>query len=449
MASKQGYSITTRRLRLCCRHPEWLKQTEEFYNQIVQFYYNLLLENPGLWELGSQKALRELEVLSIPGRDKRPVAFPLPWEKVPLYFRRAAANAGIAAAKSYLARREAFPGRRAQAFHSSAVFYKGMYRGFTSTEITLRVWDGDCWKWMRCRLYGKEFPDDAQLLSPSVVFEEKFIMLHVPVKEFGSDTATVKQRMVENRNLCSLQFTNTDVFAVGSVLDAQGQELAVKFWGGGKEYSHRCREILEKIEKSERSLGYEQCGSSSKRERLSQPDKPNQGRYLDQDDKPEQGGHLDQHEKPNQSADLNQSDRPNQKYWMHLKHLADFYAHQVSAEIVRFCQEQKVGVIVLPKFNENYTRYVMKSTGNWGPLHLSTRIRQYVAYKAWKVGIITIEVHAAGISSICAVCGKPVTSIDKKANEFICADGHRGNRYLNSARNLGRKCLIQFGKHVG
>ena len=419
MAGNQGYSIITRRLRLCCRHPEWLKLTEEFYNQIVQFYYDLLLENPALWELGSQKVLRELEVLSIPGRDKRPVATPLPWEKVPLYFRRAAANAGIAAAKSHLARREAFPGRRAQAFHSSAVFYKGMYRGFTSTEITLKVWDGGGWQWIRCRLYGKEFPDDAQLLSPSVVFEEKFIMLHVPVKEFGSDTATVKQRMVENRNLCSLQFTNGDAFAVGSVLDAQGKELAVKFWDGGKEYSHRCRELLEKIEKSERSLGYGQSGSSSKRERLSQPNK------------------------------LNQPDRPNQKYWMHLKHLADFYAHQVSAEIVRFCQEQRAGVIVLPKFNENYTRYVMNSTGNWGPLHLSTRIRQYVAYKAWKVGIITIEVHAAGISSICAVCGKPVTSIDKKANEFFCEDGHRGNRYLNSARNLGRKCLIQFGKHVG
>ncbi|MDC7290285.1 zinc ribbon domain-containing protein [Blautia schinkii] len=413
MASNQGYSITTRRLKLCCRHPEWLKLTEEFYNQIVQFYYDLLLENPAFWELSSQKVLRELEVLSIPGRDKQPVMAPLPWEKVPLYFRRAAANAGIAAAKSYLARREEFPGRRAQAFHSSTVYYKGMYRGFTSTEITLKVWDGSCWQWMRCRLYGKEFPDDAQLMSPSVVFEHKFIMLHVPIKEFGGDTATVKQRMEQNRNLCSVQFTNSNAFAVGSILNAQGDEQAVKFWNGGKEYSHHCCEILEKIGKSERSLGKEQSGNSEELEYLSQFDKPNQ------------------------------------KYWMHLKHLADFYAHQVSAQIVRFCQEQKAGIIVFPKYNDNYKKYVMKSTGNWSPLHLSTRIRQYTTYKAWKAGIITIEVHAVGISSVCAVCGKPVSFTDKKTNEFFCEDGHRGNRYLNSARNLGRKCLIQFGKHVG
>ena len=419
MASNQGYSITTRRLRLCCRHPEWLRLTEGFYNEIVQFYYELLLENPGLWELGSQKVLRELEVLSIPGRDKQPVMAPLPWDKVPLYFRRAAANAGIAAAKSYLARREDFPGRRTQVFHSSAVYYKGMYRSFSSTEITLKVWDGNSWQWMRCRLYGKEFPDNAQLMSPSVVFEGKFVMLHVPVKEFGGDTATVKQRMEENRNLCSIQFTNSNAFAVGCVLDTQGQELAVKFWDGGKEYSHHCRELLEKIEKSEKSLGIERslgCKQSGD---------------------------------SNTTGHLKQSDHPNQKYWMHLKHLADFYAHRVSAEIVRFCQEQKAGIIVFPKYNDNYTKYVMRSTGNWSPLHLSTRIRQYTTYKAWKAGIIAIEVHAVGISSVCAVCGKTVIDTDKKANEFFCEDGHRGNRYLNSARNLGRKCLIQFGKHVG
>lgn len=443
MGSNQGYSITTRRLRLCCRHPEWLKLTEQFYNQIVQFYYDLLLEYPALWELGSQKTLRELEVLSIPGRDKKPVQEPLPWEKVPLYFRRAAANAGIAAARSYLGRSGNHPGRRAREFHSAAVYYKGMYRDFSSTEITLRVWDGSVWQWMRCRLYGKDFPQEAQLMSPSVVFEEKYIMLHVPVKEFGGDTATVRQRMEEGRNLCSVQFTNSNAFAVGSVFDIQGQELAVKFWGGGREYSHRCREILEKIEKSEKSLGITEPGGLGLCEGTGQPGSQERLRSPKQSSNPGESGSQVQRGQPGQSIHYNQ------KYWLHLKHLADFYAHQVSAEIVRFCLEQKAGMIVFPKYNDNYTKYVMKSTGNWSPLHLSTRIRQYTAYKAWKAGIITIEVHAVGISSVCAICGEPVVDTDKKTNEFFCADGHRGNRYLNSARNLGRKCLLQFGKLVG
>ena len=50
------------------------------------------------------EALRTLEKLTIPGRDRQPVQYPLPWQKVPLYFRRAAINSAIAAASSYLSR---------------------------------------------------------------------------------------------------------------------------------------------------------------------------------------------------------------------------------------------------------------------------------------------------------------------------------------------------------
>lgn len=101
---KSGYSITTWRLHLWCRHPEWLRTTQEFYNRIAEFYYNLLLDHTDLWEMGSQQTLRELEIMSIPGRGGRIPSDPLPWQKVPLYFRRAAANEGIASAKSYLSR---------------------------------------------------------------------------------------------------------------------------------------------------------------------------------------------------------------------------------------------------------------------------------------------------------------------------------------------------------
>lgn len=83
---KSGYSITTWRLHLWCRHPEWLRTTQEFYNRIAEFYYNLLLDHTDLWELGSQQTLRELEIMSIPGRGGRIPSDPLPWQKVPLYF---------------------------------------------------------------------------------------------------------------------------------------------------------------------------------------------------------------------------------------------------------------------------------------------------------------------------------------------------------------------------
>ena len=251
---------------------------------------------------------------------------------------------------------------------------------------------------MHCRLSGREFPENAALMSPSVVFEYKYDMLHVPVKKESGNTATIKQRMKEDCNILSIQFTNSDAFAVGSVLNCQGQEQAVKFWGGGREYSHHCRRILEKIRKSQ------------------------------------------------QATAGNQKGKADQKYWMHLKHLSEHYGHQVSSQIIGFALEQQASVIVLPRYDQKYSRNVMKGAGNWKPLHLSTRIRQYLGYKAWEKGILVIEVHASGISTTCAKCGGKLLTTDSRTGICCCENGHQGNRYLNAARNLGRKCLIQFGK---
>ena len=400
MPSNTGYSITTRRLRLCCGHPEWLRKTQDFYNEIESFYYDLLLAHEELGELGSQKTLRALEVLTIMGRDKQVPQNPLPWEKVPLYFRRAAINSAIAAAKSHISRQKSIPGRKAEKLHSAVTYYKGMYRDFSHKEITLKVWTGEQWKWMRCRLYGREFPAEAELMSPSVTFEKKYLMLHVPVKEFTADTATVKQRIQEGRKICAIQFTNGDVFAVGTVCDGTGKETDVKFWGGGKEYTHRCDQIRKKIEKARKSLGGEK-----------QPGE-------------------------------------NRKYWMHLKHLSEHYAHEISSQIIGFCLEKQVSLIVLPKYKKEYTDYVLIGSGNWSTMHLSSGIRSNLPYKAWKNGILVIETYAKGISETCSVCGAPVKTANRKTDEYTCENGHRGSRSLNSARNLSHKCILQFGKQV-
>lgn len=393
----KGYSITTRRFRLRCGHPEWLMRTQELYNQIEKFYYDLLISHEGLRGKNSQETLRSLESLSLPGKDRRKPEVPFPWEGVPPYFRRAAANGGIAAAKSFLARTGSGAGvLPAFDLRSPVVYYSRMYREFTSEKITLKVWDGAIWRWMGCRLNGKEFPEHGQPMSPSVVFDGCFIMLHVPVKEPVTDISSVKERMGNGGNICGLQFTNGDAFAVASVCDGDGKETAVRFFNGGLEYSHHCRKVLQRIEKSENSLG----------------------------DSPEGA--------------------VNRKYWIHLKHLSDHYAHQVSREIIRFCEEQQVSVIALPKYKEEYTWKVMKGSGNWGPLHLSTRIRGYLRYKAWKAGIIVIETYAKGTSSFCARCGQPVAENDGDGKEYICRMGHRGNWYLNTARNLAVKCRRQF-----
>lgn len=437
MEGKNYYSLTTKCFTLRCHHPEWLISTQQFYNQILLFYYNLFLdcsekkeskevdeggrnrkedneipekngENPsgnrkdwrdsgkGLADMNTQQLLRELERRTIVGRDKEPVPNPLPWDRVPLYFRRAAANAGIAAGRSYLSREE--QQQRAECFHESVTFYKGTYRDFDQAQITLKVWTGEAWVWLRCRLSGNEFSDECLmengvLLSPCVVVKPKGIYLHVPVRERVKNGSNAKKRMAEGSKICSVQFTNGDSIAVCVVLNSDNSQASACFLKGGSQYSHSCNRILDKLEKSR--------GSTMGQKK--------------------------------QNA--------NQKYWLKLKNLSISYAHQVSRQIVDFAGQESCEIIVLPKYDEQYKSIVMKTVGNWSALRLSSRIRTQISYKAWQRGILVLEVNTRNTSSKCSACGAPVK---KDGREYICTNGHRGSRYVNTAVNLGKKCRDSF-----
>lgn len=412
MDQKSFYSITTRRFTIRCNHVEWLRNTQELYNQVLLFYYQLILDleerAPGsLSSLSAQKRLRELEVLTIVGKDKKPVPYPIPWEKVPLYFRRAAINGAGAAAKGYLGRLKGeWSEQRTESFQNGVTYYKGMYRELTEKSVSLKSWTGAEWKWMHCRLSGNYIPGKAEALSPMVVSEQGGYALLVPVKEAVADGRKAKERIKSGTRLCCVQFANEDAFAVGVVIDAEGRQKAVRFFKGGREYAHRCREILDKIDRSERALG------------VAQPEP--------------YGDHMD-------------GEKHNNRYWIKLKNLNHHYSHCVSRQMIEFAGEQNAGIIVLPKYGEKFTKYVMLRAGNWSPLHLSTKIREQLGYKAWKAGIVVLEVIPNDTSSHCAICG---AAVKKSGSSYECINGHRGSRHLNTARNLGKKCLRSFGKEI-
>ena len=390
------YAVTTKKFVLRCNHRDWLEKTEVLYNEVLQFYYQLYLEQRSQLNGNSQQIMRSLELLTIVGRDKQAVPYPLPWEKVPLYFRRAAINAATAAGKSYLSRDK--QSRQTESFMAAVTFYKGMYKELHGNSVELKVWDGERWRWLHCRLSGNTLDNQVECLSPSVFLKKKQAEFHVPVREEVLDGRKAKERIAAGEKIAAVQFTNRDRLAVVCVLDHEGEQKAVRFVKGGAEYAHLCRKVLGALGRSQRSTGNETGGKS------------------------------------------------NQRYWMKLKYLNEYYSHKFSREIVDYCLEQQVSVVVLPLYSEEYSKYVMKASGNWSALHLSGQIREKLKYKAWKAGVVVLETDAAGISSKCTVCGK---KIRKKGAEFVCPDGHEGNRYLNSAVNLGRKCLISFGKQVG
>ena len=273
-----------------------------------------------------------------------------------------------------------------------------MYSDLTDKSICLKLWNGEKWIWTDCNLKGRPFPQDGQLMSPTLVKEGRRYLLNIPVKQENSDARTAKERMAEGTNLCSVRFTNTDTFAVCCILDEQGNQLAVHNCRGGDAYRHRCKLLETRIQKS----------------------------------------------RPNTVGD--NSPQPNRKYYMHLKNLSEYYAHQVSREIVEYCKAHEVGIIAFPKYAESYEKHVKKASGNYSALHLSTRIREYLTYKAWQSGILVIDINAKGLHENCAVCGANIVSVDKKTQECTCEAGHKTNRYLNIARNTAKRCLAQFQK---
>lgn len=395
MQDNAYYSITTKRFVLRTRHSDWLEETQMLYNQVLLFYYNLFLDREEIQGQSAKQASRALEVLTIVGRDKQPVQHPLPWIKVPLYFRRAAINAAISAGKSYLTREG--QGSRTEQFRMSVTFYKGMYNDFDENKISLKVWTGDRWEWICCKLHGNHFPEGVKRLSPSVVIQEQEMFLSVPIKQSVLDGRKAKERMLANTNLCCVQFTNEDAVAVCVILDGVGNQKSVHFLKGGRQYVHGCRQILDRIEKSQKSLG-------------------------------------DQKE-----------NQPNKKYWIKLKNRSDFFSNNISRQIINISCSEDAGVIILPKYEENYQKIVMTKVGNWSPLYLSYKIRKQLSYKSWNQGILVLEVDAHDTGNKCAKCG---AVIKKKKHDYYCPNGHQGNRYMNGAINMGRKCIKSFRKHA-
>lgn len=398
MKKNTYYSVTVKKFSILFRHTDWFLKTQELYNDILKFYYDLYLDIFPETQPGSLETMRSLEKLTVAGRDGELVPYPLPWEKIPLYFRRAAINTAVSAARSYLSREE--QRERTKIFTESVTFYKGMYKNFDENEISLKIWDGDSWRWIRCRLRGNRLPETGMMMSPALVLrrspEDGRILraeLHIPCKTPVADGRNVKERMASGEKVCSVVFTNKDASLVCCILDSRGNMEDCLFLKGGAEYSHRCRRITEKLEKSQKSSG---------------------------------GG---------------DNPRSNGKYWEKLKNLNEHYAHQFSRQVIRYCGENNAKIMVLPEYEQNHRKIIMFSAGSFTPIYLSTSVRKKLKYKAWQAGIVVLEIQQHKTSSVCSVCGGKVRI---RGSEFFCENGHQGNRYLNSARNLGRKCQQGF-----
>ena len=418
MEGKQGYSITTYRFRLYRKHPEWFACTKELYCKAADFYLALILgrELSGLSDYELQRAV---EVLS-QGEKKKGIApeCPMPYGKLPLYFRRAALREAAAAARSYAARAEKEDGQDVcmpKHLDTSPVYYKGMYRNIdlSGHKIELKLFTGTEWKWDTWHFTtdGREIAEDAELLSPTIKIEGKQIFLHFPVKQPVDDVRAVRERAGERYLAVSLQLG--EVFAAcvaerpgagekGETEEEEPSERRIRMIRGGKEFSHRRRLLENKLK---------QALEDGKKAGLAQ---------------------------------TAETERIRRK----LKYIIKEEAHRVSREIVNFAEEEKCRVIAVPDYQGspelNRKPYLPSSDYDW----IGRRIIEYTAYKSFQKGIVLCRIPVRGISESCSRCGAKIRRYNEghKPGEgylggrlYICPNGHRGNTAVNTAENVGKR----------
>ena len=467
-----GYAITTYKIQLNYKHLDWFRQTQSLFDAVLAFYYELLEKQPEALSLSNQNLLRHLELQTIKQRDGTPPESPLPFEKIPLYFRRAAINAAISMYRSYMGKLKAwqesqekqikngklkmensatesqsdselnqigkadlhqnlppftfnFPPESAKKgrpsppkhLHMAMLYYKGMYKDFADGSILLKLYTGKAWAWVKHRTTGRPFPKNAELMSPTIVIKKKKVMLHIPVKEIVEDSRTAKERVKQNEKFVAVALTGSDNLAVCTTIEADGRATAPYFIKGGKELAHR-RKLL---------LGYTKRGIA---------------------------GNDMTHTVGNAALSVPQEHRPNAKYYEKITRVTDHYAHEVSRKIVDYAIKQGAKLIVLPELKESFYQAKKPYLGKTPYDFIGRRIARYVQYKAWQQGLVAMTSKPYYASTRCYHCDAPIAKHNTEyqnpspnfygGKNFICKEGHRGSTALNSARNLGKGFYNKF-----
>ena len=466
-----GYAITTYKIQLNYKHLDWFKQTQCLFDAVLAFYYELLEKQPKALSLSNQNLLRHLELQTIKQRDGTPPETPLPFEKIPLYFRRAAINAAISMYRSYVGKLKAWqesqekqmeneelriensrtesqsdsdinqsgdadlyqhsplsilnsplkkgrPSRPCR-LHMSMLYYKGMYKDFADGHVLLKLYTGKTWAWVKHRYTGRPFPENAELMSPTIVIKKKKVMLHIPVKEIVEDSRTAKERVQQNEKFVAVALTGSDSLAVCTTIEADGRATAPYYIKVGKELAHR-RKLL---------LGYTKRGAPKNESSYGQT-------------------------VGNDALVIPQEHRPNKKFYDKITRLTDHYAHEVSRKIVDYAIKQGAKLIVLPELKESFNQTKKAYLGKTPYDFIGRRIARYVQYKAWQQGLVAMTSKPYYASTRCYHCDAPIAKHNTEyqnpspnfygGKNFVCKEGHRGSTALNSARNLGKGFYERF-----
>lgn len=428
-----GQAYATKTLRQPLEHrpgvSEWFATTEELFNEVAAFYFQVLSSHPAVIELPAKDALPALERLTHTTASNPSPVMPLTTlaAQVPAYFRRAAIHAALGTMRSFQTHLARWHRAKAKAeahgkpcrvrppvpprtWNRSVVFYDGMWKQATSGRITLKLYDGQTWRWVRFRVFGRTTPDGWKPASPQAVQHGKRWWLHFPLtrpmpwpQKAATQLATDPQPLI-----CAIDLNINDALAVATVQHVDGTVVASRFFRGGDELHGHRRTLLGRIARNRRKTGL-----------------------------------------------IAEGEQDNASLWEKIRHLDEDTAHRLSRRIVDFAGAQGASLLVfehLGTFRPERGKYSLRANAKRS-FWLRGRIFRYSRYKAWNQGIITCRVNPRNTSRQCACCraevaryaaGKPRDGYRPGAPLVWCPVCLKEvNADHNASRAIGRRLVAR------
>jgi len=363
----------------------WFAATQDLFNCVAAFYFDVIQAHEKVLELGNQEALTVLEQLTHTTKKNPHPAMPLSEiaEDIPAMFRRAAIHAALGSARSFATHLRKWRARKEKAqskgkkfterppvpprsWNKSATFYTGQWKERTENSIMLKVWTGTCWSWLKVRITGRESPTDAEMGSPHLVCCSGQWWLHTPIERQFRSPAKIEQQVKTNTHTkrCCIDLNMGEQIAVCTIQTVEGSILATRFIGGGKEISGFRKKLLGRVARNRSQTGL-----------------------------------------------LAEGEQDNVALWRKIRDRDEQFAHLVSRRIVQFAREQEARVLVFEHLGHltpekgKYSRRSNTKRAFW----MKGRIFRYAQYKAWNEGgVITCRVNPCNTSRECAHCGAQV-----------------------------------------
>ncbi|EFH83306.1 RNA-guided endonuclease TnpB family protein [Ktedonobacter racemifer] len=416
------------------QYADYFAANQLLFNRVVAFYVEVIQAHEGILSLKNKEALTTLARLThATEKNPRPIV-PLSdlAPDVPAMFRRAAINAALGSARAFFsslntwrARKERHEakagttGKKKQPFrerppvpprtwNKSAPFYAGLWKERTSHSITLKVWTGSRWSWLKIGTLSRELPDGFEMGSPHLVRKGARWWLHIPIEKTFEAPANVREQLTTGeKRICAVDLNLDQHLAVCSVQTVDGTILATSFIGNGTAIAGCRKKLLGRIARNRSQTGI-----------------------------------------------LAEGEQDNVALWRKIRHLDEHIAHQVSARIVQFALKQHASILVFEHLGSlrpakgRYSRRGNLKRAYW----MKGRIFRYSKYKAWNAGgIITCRVNPRNTSRECHRChglviryqeGEPVEGYTPGAPLCLCPQCQmRGHADRNASLNIGQRLL--------